>query len=150
MTCREWETLMSAGETSPELEQHLADCSECRSLWRELQTNRHVLRAMGLETVPAPAIPARAPHPWWKWSSAAAAVILSLAGVWFASRPPKPPQIVSIDVNVTGVVQQEAPVVKAKIPDRIPAALIPVANTEPLTVKMLTPDPDVVIYWLVD
>ena len=149
MKCREWEISMAAGDTSPELEQHLAGCGECRSLWSELRSNRHALRAMGLDVVPAPPAPVRERHPWWKWSSAAAALVLSLAGAWFASRPPRPPRIVSVDVNVTGVVPQEAPVVKAKIPDRIPA-LIPVANTEPLTVKMLTPDPDVVIYWLVD
>ncbi|GEM_PF-3487946 len=149
MTCGECEVRMAAGEISAALEEHLGGCDECRGLWDELQANRHALRAMGLETVPAPATPTRPTLPWWKWSSAAAALVLSAAGAWFASRPPKPPQIVSVDVNVTGVVQHEAPVVKAKIPDRIPA-LIPVASTEPLKVKMLTPDPDVVIYWLVD
>jgi len=149
MTCQAWEIQMAAGETSRDLEQHLAECDDCRILWHELEANRHVMHAMGLETVPVPATPIRPSLPWWKWSSAAAALVLSAAGAWFASRPPKPPQIVSVDVNVTGVVQSEAPVVKAKIPDRIPA-LIPVANTEPLMVKMLTSDPDVVIYWLVD
>ena len=71
-----------------------------------------------------------------------------------ASRPAKPPHIVSVDVNVTGVVPKaEVPYVKAEIPERLtPAAVsvVPVANTEPLKVKMLTPDPDIVIYWLID
>ncbi len=147
---------MAAGQTTPDLEQHLAGCGDCRILWHELEANRHALRAMGLETVPAPPTPIRPMLPWWKWSSAAAALVLSLAGAWLASRPPKPPQIVSVDVNVTGVIQKEAPVVKATIPDRLtpdqirPAAVVPVADSEPLQVKMLTPDPDVVIYWLVD
>ncbi len=140
---------MAAGETGLDLEQHLAGCSPCRNLWGELEANRHALRAMGLAAVPAPASPIRPALPWWKWSSAAAALILSAAGAWFASRPPKPPQIVSVDVNVTGVIQKEVPVVKAEIPDRIPD-MIPVADPEPLQVKMLTPDPDVVIYWLVE
>ena len=45
--------------------------------------------------------------PWWKWSSAAVALISHRGGAWWASRPPKPPAIVSIDVKVTGVVPKE-------------------------------------------
>ena len=96
--------------------------------------------------------------PWWKWSSAAAALIITAGAAWFASRPPKPPQIVSVDVNVTGIVGQPrtVPVIKAEIPEKltprlVPAIpIVPVAYAEPLRVKMLTPDPDVVIYWLFD
>jgi len=57
--------------------------------------------------------------PWWKWSSAAAAVSITLAGVWWASRPPKAPSIVSIDVKVNGVVHETVPYVKAKIPETL-------------------------------
>jgi len=58
-------------------------------------------------------------YPWWKWSSAAVALIVTLVAVWWASRPPKPPGIVSIDVKVTGIVQETAPYVKAKIPETL-------------------------------
>jgi hypothetical protein len=58
-------------------------------------------------------------YPWWKWSSAAAALIVTLVAVWWASRPPKPPGIVSIDVKVTGVVQKTVPYVKAEIPETL-------------------------------
>ncbi len=63
--------------------------------------------------------------PWWKWSSAAAALIVTATGAWFASRPPKPPAIVSIDVKVTGIVSKEAPYVKSDIP----ATLVPAPKT---------------------
>jgi hypothetical protein len=57
--------------------------------------------------------------PWWKWSSAALALIITVAGAWWASRPPKPPSIVSIDVKVTGIVSKEAPYVKSEIPETL-------------------------------
>ncbi|MCU1335119.1 MAG: hypothetical protein JWO19_700 [Bryobacterales bacterium] len=57
--------------------------------------------------------------PWWKWSSAAAALIITLMGAWWASRPPKPPAIVSVDVKVTGVVGKSVPYVKAEIPETL-------------------------------
>jgi hypothetical protein len=52
--------------------------------------------------------------PWWKWSSAAVALIVTSAGAWWTSLPPKPPTIVSIDVKVTGVVSKTPPRVKRK------------------------------------
>jgi uncharacterized membrane protein YjjB (DUF3815 family) len=47
--------------------------------------------------------------PWWKWSSAVAALIVTATGTWWASRPAKPPSIVSIDVKVTGIVSKTVP-----------------------------------------
>gem|GEM_PF-5570689 len=55
------------------------------------------------------------PVPWWKWSSSTAALTITLVGGWYASRPPKPPAIVSIDVKVTGVVQKTVPLTKAEV-----------------------------------
>jgi len=158
MTCIESELLMGEGEMNEALQDHLTGCSACRILWSELEANRHVLRAMGLETIPAAPIQIHPAHhsnatPWWKWTSAAAALLITLGAAWWASRPVKPPQIVSIDVKVTGVAPKaELPYVKAEIPAMLTprVRVVPVANAEPLRVKMLTPDPDVVIYWLVD
>jgi hypothetical protein len=63
--------------------------------------------------------------PWWKWSSAAAALIVTSAGAWQTSRPPKPPTIVSIDVKVTGVVSETPPRVNRKSRKRKTPAVIP-------------------------
>jgi len=153
MTCGECELSLAQDEFHSELEAHVAGCPGCRALAAELQANAHVMRAMGMETLPAPPIQIRPEHPWWKWSSAAAAVIITLGAAWWASRPSKPPQIVSIDVKVTGIAPRTVTPVPAEIPKILKPAVIPVtpvAQEEPLRVKMLTPDPDVVIYWLVD
>ena len=60
--------------------------------------------------------------PWWKWSSAVAALIVTGGGAWWASRPAKPPSTVSIDVKVTGIVSKDAPYVKAEIPETLTPA----------------------------
>lgn len=150
MSCEECELLLARDEVGPEVEAHLTGCPSCRSLAAELQANAHAMRALGEEVLP-PVTMRASGIPWWKWTSAAAALIITLTGAWWTSRPAKSPQIVSVDVKVTGVVPKaEVPYVKAEIPAKLTPAIIPVANTEPLRVKMLTPDPDVVIYWLVD
>ena len=145
MTCAESELLMAGGETSAGLEDHLAGCAACQGLWSELAANRDALRAMGSEALPAVPISIRPAYPWWKWSSAAAAVLIMLGATWWATRPPKAPQITSVNVTVTGIVQPPAPAVA-----KAPVPMVPVANREPLKIKMLTADPDVVIYWLID
>jgi hypothetical protein len=153
MKCEECELSLAQDEISPEIDSHLAGCPNCRSLAAELQANAHAMRALGAEPVPVAPLRLRPAIPWWKWSSAAAAVILTCAAAWWASRPAKPPQIVSIDVKVTGIVPAHVEPVPAKIPEKLTPAVIPtfpVAYEEPLRVKMLTPDPDVVIYWLID
>jgi hypothetical protein len=64
-------------------------------------------------------------YPWWKWSSAAVALSITLGGAWWVSRPPKPPAIVSVDVKVTGIVDKTVPYVKAELPE----TLTPVPKT---------------------
>jgi hypothetical protein len=149
MTCGECELLLGQDEISEAVQAHLAVCPDCRSLAAELQANTDAMRALGEEVVPPVTILTRG-TPWWKWSSAAAALIITLGAAWWASRPPKPPQMVSVDVKVTGVAPTTVPMVPAKIPDTLTPVAHVVTNDEPLRVKMLTPDPDVVIYWLID
>jgi hypothetical protein len=155
MKCEECELLLAQHEDEVDraVEAHVAGCPNCQSLWVELRANAPALRALAEEVMPPVTVPERG-FPWWKWTSAAAALIITLTAAWFASRPAKPPHIVSIDVKVTGVVPKaEAPYVKAEIPTTltpVATSILPVVDTEPLRVKMLTPDPDVVIYWLID
>ena len=47
------------------------------------------------------------------------ALVITAAGAWWASRPPKPPSIVSIDVKVTGIVSKPVPYVKSEIPETL-------------------------------
>ena len=150
MTCQDCEVVLAREERGPEIEAHLADCPDCRALAGELEANAHAMRALGQEALPAAPIRIHPAYPWWKWTSAAAALVITLSAAWWASRPPRPPEIVSIDVKVTGVAPALVPLERAEIPATIQPAIVPVVQTEPLRVKMLTPDPDVVIYWLIE
>ncbi|MBZ5633885.1 MAG: hypothetical protein LAO55_12250 [Acidobacteriia bacterium] len=153
MNCEECELLLAQNDVSSQVDAHVAGCPNCRALAAELQANAHALRALGEEMMPPLTVPERG-IPWWKWTSAAAALIITAGAAWWASRPVKPPQIVSVDVKVTGIVAQaKVQPIPSVIPETLTPRIVPavqVAQTEPLRVKMLTPDPDVVIYWLVD
>ena len=114
MTCLESEILMGQGELGAALAEHVRECSECGGAWRELAAHRHIIRAMGLAETVAP-VQASPAYPWWKWIPAAAALVTTLAGAWWVSKPTPPPAIVSIDVTVTGFVNP-VPMDPAQIP----------------------------------
>ena len=114
MTCAESALVMRRGELGTALEEHLRECSVCRGAWGELAAHRHVMRAMGLAET-AGAAQGRPAYPWWKWTPAAAALVTTIAGAWWVSKPTPPPAIVSIDVTVTGFVNP-VPMEPAQIP----------------------------------
>ncbi len=99
-------------------------CRDCRDLANEIQINSEVLAALRDETI-TPLVPAarlRRKAVFW-WGAAAAVALIALALPLTRYRPPVAPVSAEADVRVTN---------------------------EPLKVKILTPDPDVVIYWLID
>jgi hypothetical protein len=135
MTCAECELRLADGEADSAVEEHLHECTACRSFQEDLRENGLALEALREEELPRRRIsrPARVFPPVFPWmSAAAAAVILAivLPGIWLATRPIEPDPV------------------RAKLPDEVTVTAS--LKTEPLMVKMLTPDPDVVIYWLID
>ena len=99
-------------------------CRDCRDLADEIRINSAVLAALRDETI-LPLASARnlRRKPAFWWGAAAAAILIALALPLTQYRPPGAPVPARQDVLSTG---------------------------EPLKVKILTPDPDVVIYWLID
>jgi hypothetical protein len=108
-----------------------ADYEECRALAEELRANSEALSALRDEELPplVIGIPRRGiarsarSAVAWSWIAAAAAAVL------FA---------VTLPVLRQGAVSPQHP-----------ATWTPPVS-EPLKVKILTPDPDVVIFWLID
>jgi hypothetical protein len=99
------------------------DCAECRALAEELRANSAALSALRDEELP-PLVIGIPRHGFaWSWIAAAAAAVL------FA---------VALPVLRQGAVSPQHP-----------ATWTPPVS-EPLKVKILTPDPDVVIFWLID
>jgi len=154
MICRECELLLAGEIRSAAVEDHLRACRDCRALAGELRENAVALSAMREEELvveQALACNGRFSPRRYLWISAAAtaAVLLLLFGL-----PRKPPPIVPSEVVRQFVPEQPQPLpplpAKAVRPARKrPRVPVETSQAEPLLVKMLTPDPDVVIYWLV-
>jgi hypothetical protein len=142
MTCQEWERLVANEEAAAEIEEHLSLCPRCRALADEMAANAAALRSMRDEVLPA--VTFRRPRPRrWIPAIAAAVVILALLGVRLRPLlgPVSPPPTVAVRVS--------APSPVLIIPQRKPPATRR-RPTQTLMVKMLTPDPDIVIYWLIE
>ena len=124
MMCQDCEMFLAESETSITVEEHLRGCPECRALHESLRANALVLESLRNEELPTIAV--RIPrqrhiYPWVAAAAAAAVFVL----VFFAPRTPPP-----VRPAVSRVANQPAP--------------------PPLKIKMLTPDPNVVIYWLIE
>lgn len=120
MTCEECELPLARSERTPEVQAHLGGCANCRALAAELAANEVALHELRDEALPAPASPVKRGVAR-PWKWAVPlAAGIALAAALFPWR--------------------------AKVPVEPPRA----AADAPLKIKMLTSDPDVVIYWIVD
>ena len=159
MTCRECELLLAEGA---ECAEHLRVCAQCRWLAGELLENAAALNAMrdeefSLEQASAyKAAFSLRPRPaiWIGAAAAAAVVLLALPSLWpHKSAPviaPLPPLPVTATVPELPVLAAAAPaLVQPRKTHRQKTKPEPV-NEETMLVKMLTADPDVVVYWIVD
>jgi hypothetical protein len=161
MTCQECQIELFADDAGRDALLHLGECEECQALAREIQANAEALAALrGEELAARPFVHARG-FPW-VWGAAAAAVLLVALG-WPRSEAPgraQPEPAKPLEVAAAVEVTTPAP----KITKRTRAAARPAGKArpkaesvlpveepvQPLLVKMLTPDPDVVIYWLIE
>lgn len=132
MTCQECEIKLGMGEDAA---LHLAACEECRWLAGELRLNSVALQEMRVHR-----------RVRWEWALAVAAAVVVAIGVWKTATPRRP-----VIMAGHGPAPQSLPVVKAPVVHAVRKKKVrPAQTAEPLRVKMLTSDPDVVIYWIVD
>jgi hypothetical protein len=158
----------------PELERHLAGCPDCRDFANELYDTQAALHDLGQETIGPEAYRevreavlrriGDRQSDWRMWYAIAAALVLAavLGGLeWTRHRPVERPANVAVKpqsqreatpIAPTAVVHRAAhrrrrgagPVIRAAAPPQRQQ------NEEPLLVKLVSDDPDVIIYWLVD
>jgi hypothetical protein len=141
MTCQECELALASEENC---DGHLAECAACREFALELRANSDAMRALGVETMPV----VRPRLVRWPGVVAAAGVAVAamIAVVVMMPRKPVPITIAKSVVEPVVSMAQETVPVKRHVRKRI------VKNGEPqlLQVKMLTDDPNVVIYWQIE
>jgi len=144
MTCQECELQLAAGNSPDD---HLVTCAACRVLAEDLRLNAAALLAMRDETnvgqdgILWPVV--NRPVRLSTFAAVAAALIAAVA-LWQPGHrsPVEPPRVA---VAVTPPKFAALP-----LPEPAPASPVVRAKSAPLVVKMLTDDPDVVVYWLID
>jgi hypothetical protein len=158
MTCNECQLQIFDGDLDRDAVVHLTECEDCRELDREVRLNGAALAELRDEPLPA-ARPSRKWQPWVAAAiAAAAALAMVLSAPWDFPRPPVigvDPPVVAQDkplpapeiriLNVRPVVKPK-PQPKRELRPQ-PKAAVP---EEPMLVKFLTDDPEVVVYWIVD
>jgi putative zinc finger protein len=173
MNCRDWEeriALHAGGDLRPEeaveTEGHLRECAHCREFAIELRVHAAWMREVHSELPAATDFAAmragvlerlesrRRPAAWRLVWAGGLAAIAALVLLWFETprrEPVRPaPQVAVAIPSVTTV--ENPPPRPAQRHHRThrlrPKA--PPEPSQPLLVKLITDDPDVVIYWIVD
>ncbi len=149
MTCNECQLqIFDENELDQEAVSHLAACDECRELDSEVRLNANALAAMREDVMPVRVQKQPRRWPWVLAAAAAALIALSLS----YSRKPE-----AVPVQMAVLHPPTAAPVLPRIPQPKPHPIRhavrpakPVEADEPLTIKLLTDDPDVVIYWLIE
>src|SRR5260370_3002050 len=165
MNCSDWEQEIASEAASADLEAHLKECDRCREFAREIEQNRAALLSFEIHPAALHAVRRRVLHQieakkrrttWWAWSAVATAACAAILFVSYVRswKNPAPPKVAPI---VAQAAPPANPAPRAHRPARHkfgPAlaahAVRPAQKTEPLVIKMLTNDPNVIIIWLVD
>jgi anti-sigma factor RsiW len=166
MNCAEWEervALYAGGDLAEEeasrVERHLGECAGCRVLAsgirQTLETLREAHADLPLEAafgaVRARVMERAAVRRRFGWAcgfAGAAAAALAVVLLVGAERQPAPPPPLAL-VRVPAAPPEAFVIPKRAKPVVRPAAEAR-ARTEPLLIKLVTDNPDVVIYWIAE
>jgi hypothetical protein len=165
MNCVEWETRVAlhaggdvTGAEAVKVERHLGECSGCQVLWSGVRESLAVLRAAHAELPDAAHFTAvrsrvmaeleRGARPWLRlaWiSGIAVAALLLLVALWPARVVPEAPRLLASIPTAPEVVKASS-VVRPRVRPIVARA----QRKAPLTIKLQTADPNIVIYWIAD
>jgi hypothetical protein len=139
MTCQDCEFALGCDQSSAAIAEHLLACPACCQLFEDLKANAEALESMSAEEMPR--VPVKVGRPVLPAAigafalAAAAAVAMILVSI---PREEKLPPVHYALAPMKFEIPALAPPVKRERP------------REPLMVKMLTSDPNVVIYWQIE
>ncbi len=132
-------------EISGEVQEHLDQCPECRALQQDLWGNKLALESLRSAELPKVAVKIPRRRHVYPWVAAAAALFA------LALLAPRTPPLKPVVSQVVDEAAQPAPTLpRARETAKVESARPRPHKAEPLKIKMLTPDPDVVIYWLIE
>ncbi|HEY1756556.1 MAG TPA: hypothetical protein VGG72_14235 [Bryobacteraceae bacterium] len=153
MTCQDCELRLAQEETGEVVEQHLRECAACRTVYQDLAANALALDALRSDELPKISVRIPRRRHMYPWVAAAAAALFALALLVPRIAQRKPAGSTAVSQVVEHQVQPtdpQAPQVRAPEAAKVEPARLRPQKFEPLKIKMLTSDPDVVIYWLIE
>ena len=141
MTCQECELLLAGEDRNANVDQHLSTCVACREFELDLRANSETLHAFASEPMPKIAMPKPVQWPYVAAAIAIAAVLILMLAIPKKQQEPPAP-----------IARITAPAMVAVQPVIHHARKRVIHHEEPriLQVKMLTDDPNVVIYWQIE
>jgi len=161
-----------------EVEAHVLDCAECRQFVEELRESQTIFKSLRAETV-SPAALANVRERvllglesnWmlrierflfaglrWRYALAGVVLVAVVSGsVWFWNEPETPIPVGELYERPAGhrpalqpAVKPAAPLIEKTVRPVRRLKPKPAAEPKQVVVKLLTDDPNIVIYWLVD
>lgn len=175
MSCPKFELLIAlyveddlAPNEAVLVESHLAVCEGCREFVAEMRASQAALKILrneyvetaAFEQVRANVLAAR-PQGWrwqtWPRCAIAAGLVIALVAGWLVRRQTENTVVGVQSVRALLPNPPAQPLVQLRKPKMLAARVrmrwrqqAPRFKSKPLVVKMITDDPQVVIYWLVD
>jgi anti-sigma factor RsiW len=162
MRCAGWQERIAwhaGGDAAPgeaeQVDRHLEQCAECRELWAGLRESLATLRAMHRELPDAAHFTAVRTRVlaeihltlrvWrnWAWVSGMAAMLVFLLGLAIWPRQTSIPVAPRMAAAIPG-----APLVRSVRRQHV--ARVRQQKREPLTIRLQTSDPNIVIYWIAE
>jgi len=175
MSCQKFELLIALyveGDLAPGeagmVESHLGGCEGCRQFSAEMRTSQAALKVLRNEYIAPSAfeqvrshVLATRPQAWlpliWPRYAIAAGLLVVLLAGWLVRRHTENAVVGVESVHAIMPAPPAQPLLRPRPPKALAARerrrlrrQAPRFKTEPLVVKMITDDPQVVIYWLVD
>jgi len=149
MTCQECELGLGDDRMTAAIAGHLRACPACSQLFEDLKANAEAFQSMSAEPMPSVNVKMKVGRPVWPaaigtfaLAAAAAVAIMFIAPTHEEKLPPVHYALAPMKFEI--------PPMRAAVPLHRAVARKPTTATQQLMVKMLTDDPNVVIYWQID
>jgi len=155
-----WRDRIAELEEGPDMEHHVSQCPECRQLRAGLLADLEEMAAAHEEPLPVAHYAAVRARVWselqskrrrriwnWVWAGGCAALVAAALALAPGPLAVAPPAVVRLPAPPPPILPPVLPVARRHLHPRHPVSA---RSAGPVTVKLLTDDPNVVIYWIID
>ncbi len=149
MTCQDCELALGDDRMTAAINGHLRACPACSQLFEDLRANAEAFQSMSTEAMPALAMKLKVGRPVLPAAIGAFALAAAAALAMVFVAPIHEEEFPPVHYGLAPM-KFEIPPMRAAVPTHRAVARKSVTATQPLMMKILTDDPNVVIYWQMD